>query len=240
MSDWEKIWNKREFNEAKNYEYNGYKFKNEDEYDKFIFELTKNIEIKNNQKILDIGCGNGSLMNKLFKNKNIKNYELTGIDFCIKNIQYANLNYKGTFITHNIKDTLPFEDNTFDVILCISTLFYLETEKELINVLNEIDRVGKEDCIIFLGNCMDFDKKHIADKLRQDTHPLQSNHLYIKKNILIDYYKNKKINITDLEDLNMGFYSGQKYKFNMLIEEIPEINIGIDFHDTLSYDIDFI
>ena len=40
MSDWKRIWNKREFNESKKYEYNGYDFDNEDEYHKFIFEIT--------------------------------------------------------------------------------------------------------------------------------------------------------------------------------------------------------
>ena len=63
--DWKTIWNKREFNESKIYEYNGYIFETEDKYHKFIYELTKNIKIKNNQKILDIGCGNGSFINRI-------------------------------------------------------------------------------------------------------------------------------------------------------------------------------
>ena len=236
MSNWKDIWNKRKYNESRYYEYNGYKFENENEYDKFIFELTKNIKIKNNKKILDIGCGNGSFINKVLFNKNIEHYDLTGIDFCNKSIKYANKNYKGNFINHDIKDILPCKDNLFDVVLCISTLFYLTNEIELQQLLNEIKRVCKEDGVIFLGNCMDFDKQILAQELREKSHSLKSTHLYIKKSEIAKIFANKKLTITDLNDLDLKFYTGQKYKFNILIESIPKINIGIDFHDTLSYD----
>lgn len=239
MSDWKKIWNRRDFNESKNYEYNGYKFKNDGEYDTFIFEITKNLTIKNDQKILDIGCGNGSFIDKILKNKSVESYNLTGIDFCKKSIDYANKHFNGNFINHDIKDGLPFEDNYFDVIICISTLFYLTNEIELQKVLSEIKRVCKDDSIIFLGNCMDFDKQIIAKNLREKSHPLKSNHLYIKKIDIIKLFRKHKITITDLDELDLDFYTGQKYKFNILIQNNPKNNIGIDFHDTLSYNPDF-
>lgn len=61
--DWKKIWNDRKFNEMNKYEFNGYQFNDEHQYNKFIYEITKSLPLKNNQKILDIGCGNGSLIN---------------------------------------------------------------------------------------------------------------------------------------------------------------------------------
>ena len=237
--NWEKIWNKREFNESKIYEYNGYIFENEDKYYKFIFELTKNIPIKNNQKILDVGCGNGSFIDRILKNNNIESYNLTGIDFCKKNIDYANRYFNGNFINNDIKETFPFEDKCFDVIICISTLFYLTDEIELQQVLNEIKRVSKDNSIIFLGNCMDFDKKILSQEIREKTHILESTHLYIKKVDIVKLFKQHKITITDLDDLDLDFYTGQKYKFNILIENVPKKNIGIDFHDTLSYNPEF-
>lgn len=236
---WKKIWNEREFNKSKNYEYNGYQFKNDDEYNMFMHEITKNITIKNNQKILDICCGNGSLIHEILKNKHIESYDLTGIDFCKKSIDYANKHFKGNFIFHDINDVFPFEDNCFDVIICISALFYLNNEKELQKVLSEIKRVCKDESIILLGNCMDFDKKLLTQKLREKSHPLQSTHLYIKKKDIVKLFKNHKITITDLNELDLKFYSGYKYKFNVLIENIPKNNIGIDFHDTLTYNPDF-
>ena len=235
MSNWKKIWNNMKINEENVYEFNGYKFKNNEEYYKFIFELTKNIVIKENQKILDIGCGNGSFINEVLKKKCINTYDLTGIDFCKNSIDYANKNFTGNFINYDIKNSLPFEENYFDVIICISTLFYLNNNTELFNLLNEIKRISKNDSIIFLGNCMDFDKQILAKQIREKTHILESEHLYIKKKDIVESFKNHKITITDLDNLDLDFYTGQKYKFNILIENIPKINIGIDFHDTLSH-----
>ena len=239
MSNWKKIWNERNFNEENIFEYNGYNFKSKNEYNKFIFEITKYLPIKNNQKILDIGCGNGSFINKVLINKCIESYDLTGIDFCKKNIDYANKNFYGNFINHDIKNVFPFEDNCFDIIICVSTLFYLTNEIELQQVFSEIKRLCKDDGIIFFGNCMDFDKKILAEELRETSHPLKSHHLFIKKNDIIKFFMKNKITITDLDDLDLDFYNGQKYKFNILIENIPKNNIGIDFHDTLSYNADF-
>ena len=199
MSDWKKIWNQREFDQSKNYEYNGYKFANQDEYHLFISEITKNIKIKNNQKILDIGCGNGSFIDQVLKNKSVISYDLTGIDFCKKNVNYANKYFNGNFINHDIKDVFPFEDNCFDVIICVSTLFYLTNEIELQKVLSEIKRISKEDAIIFLGNCMDFDKQILAKNLRIKSHSLKSKHLYIKKEDIVKLFENYKITITDLD-----------------------------------------
>ena len=178
-------------------------------------------------KILDIGCGNGSFINQVLKNKSIESYELTGIDFCKNNIDYANKHFDGNFINHDIKDVLPFEDNCFDVIICISTLIYLTNEIELQKVLSEIKRVCKDDSIIFLGNCMDFDKKTLSKKLREKSHPLKSTHLYIKKIDIVKIFEKHKITITDLDELDLEFYTGQKYKFNILIENIPKNNIKI-------------
>jgi glycerol-3-phosphate cytidylyltransferase len=236
---WNKIWNNRSFDSNIVYNYNGYNFNSLDEYNIFISEMTKNLIIKNNQKILDIGCGNGSFINSILNNKNIEKYDLTGIDYCYNSIEYANKSYNGNFMIHDIKNKLPFNDNSFDVILCISTLFYLDNEEQLADLINEIKRVSRTDSIIFFGNCMDFSKKSMALELRKKTHSLESNHLYIKKDFIARFFKDKNISITDLDELPINFYSGQKYKFNMLIENLHEINIGIDFHDTLSYNVNF-
>ena len=138
--------------------------------------------------------------------------------FVKKSIDYANKHFNGNFINHDIKDVFPFEDNYFDVIICVSTLFYLNHEIELQQVLSEIKRVCKDDSIIFLGNCMDFDKKVLAKKLREKSHSLKSTHLYIKKLDIVKLFEKHKITITDLDELDLDFYTGQKYKFNVLIE----------------------
>lgn len=218
---WKEIWNNRVSPKTKLYDYNGYLFKSDKEYVKFIEEITLDLNIRDNSTILDLGCGNGSFLNQVITNKKIKNSNIFGLDFCEENIRYACNNYKGEYILHDINNSLPFRDNYFDVILCISTLFYLNGPEQLNSLIREIKRIAKTKCLIFFGNCMDFNKKDLAIQLRKDSHSHQkiSKHLYIKKDTIIDQFKSKKITITDLDDLNLDFYNGQKYKFNVLITD---------------------
>lgn len=242
--NWEYIWNNREFNEKNIYDFNGYPLKNYDEYNNLINEITKDLDIKiKNPRILDLGCGNASFTNIMLKNKNIIDYKLYGIDYSIKNIDYANNNFTGYFYNKNIKDKLLFEDNFFDVILCISTIFYLNDKIELDNLISEIKRVSKPNNIIFFGNCLDENKKEIAKEIRRKTHGnLNSNHLYININDIKKHFENSNISISHN---NLDFYEGSKYKFNILIENDNNNhnnnnnNIGIDYHDTLTYNTVF-
>jgi len=51
---------------------------------KHFMKLFSFADVKNNSKILDIGCGNGFLLNQL--SKNYKNCELHGIDISGKQL----------------------------------------------------------------------------------------------------------------------------------------------------------
>jgi len=239
MCNWEDIWNNRIYEENNVFEYNGYQFKDIEEYKKFITEFGKTIEISENSNILDLGCGNGDFINELIKTKGIINYTLEGIDFCQKNINYASAHYKGCFTKGNITSPLPYSDNKFDIIICMSTLFYLKDISELYNLFKELDRVRKSNSLIYLGNCMDINKKNIAIEQRKITHNNESQHLYINKNYIIDYYKRYQVTIIDNISLDIPFYMGQSYKFSVAIKIREEQNIGIDFHDTISAYPDF-
>ena len=111
----DEIWNNRKIDKNKLYDHT-----------KYIKELIPNLTIPNNSTILDIGCGDGSFLNEILNLKKIENCNIFGIDFCKENIDYANKNYNGTYILHDIANKLPFENNYFNVILCVSSLFYLK------------------------------------------------------------------------------------------------------------------
>ena len=234
ICNWENIWNTRNYNEKNIFEYNGYIFNSADEYKKFIIEMGKVIEISDNDTILDIGCGNGSFSNILIKSKNITNYKLDGIDFCKKSIDYASKHFDGNFIEGNINNNLPYPDNTFNVIICMSTLFYLKDEKSIYSLLQEIDRVRKPNALIYLGNCMDIDKKLIAEQVRENTHTHYSKHLYLSKDLFKKYFKRNQIKIIDNTSIDIPFYAGQSYKFSVIIKTKKEQILGVDFHDTIS------
>ena len=103
-------------------------------YDSLLDELKKHI--KNNEKVLDLGCGNGRLY-QLFKGKNI-NY--IGIDFAENLINIAKGKYGNYFKTADILN-LPFPNENFDSVWSVSVLHHIPSAEMRKRVLSEIKRV---------------------------------------------------------------------------------------------------
>uniref|UniRef100_A0A832G6Q9 Class I SAM-dependent methyltransferase n=1 Tax=Ignavibacterium album TaxID=591197 RepID=A0A832G6Q9_9BACT len=98
--------------------------------------------------VLDIGCGTGHYMEELL----IRNHNVTGIDVAFGMLMKAKqkldkFNGKSHLIKSNIEN-LPFNDNSFDVILCIGVIEYLP---DIPKALKEINRVLKGDGIVILS-----------------------------------------------------------------------------------------
>tara|TARA_Y100001968_G_scaffold197628_1_gene181235 strand:+ start:706 stop:1419 length:714 start_codon:yes stop_codon:yes gene_type:complete len=91
------------------------------------------------KNVLDVGCGNGYLLKKLY-NKN-KQIELTGIDLYPSSSASCYNHIHG-----NIIDKIKgFSNDQFDLVLCTHVLEHL---KEPQSILKEIRRVAKERIII--------------------------------------------------------------------------------------------
>ena len=93
--------------------------------------------LPNNSRVLDIGCGDGSLMNFLEKEKNI---ETRGLELDQNNVQEC-LNKGLTVIQGNAETELnQFPEKSFDYVILSQTLqAFFKPDK----VLNELLRVGK-------------------------------------------------------------------------------------------------
>lgn len=100
------------------------------------FYLFSKIEVYENEKILDVGCGRGGGLKNL-KSK-YKNNQFYGCDNCTENIDYCtskndNINFK----VSNALD-LEYEEKYFDIVLNIeSSHCYLDKSK----FFNEVHRV---------------------------------------------------------------------------------------------------
>ena len=93
--------------------------------------------LPNNSRVLDVGCGDGSLMNFLVEEKNI---ETRGLELDQNNVQEC-LNKGLTVIQGNAETELyQFPNKSFDYVLLSQTLqaFYKPDR-----VLNELLRIGK-------------------------------------------------------------------------------------------------
>jgi len=93
--------------------------------------------LPNNTRVLDVGCGDGSLMNLLVKDKNI---EVRGLELEKQNVQECI--YKGLPVIQGDAETelYQFPDKSFDYVVLSQTLqaFYNPDK-----VLKELLRIGK-------------------------------------------------------------------------------------------------
>jgi methionine biosynthesis protein MetW len=101
--------------------------------------------IKPNSRILDLGCGDGTLLRYLTDHKNVRGYGLEispeGIQACVA---------KGVnVIEQNLDEGLEnFDDGSFDTVIMSQTLQTMRYPKE---TLAEMSRIGKE-CIVTIPN----------------------------------------------------------------------------------------
>ncbi|MGD1008175.1 MAG: methionine biosynthesis protein MetW [Ignavibacteriaceae bacterium] len=123
-------------NDNRKYDYSTEKKSERAEYN-FISSL-----IEPNTKIIDLGCGNGSLLQKLIKEKNITGcgIELTksGVDACIE----KGLNVK----QGSIDEEIGFPDNYFDYAICNVTIQMVLYPEILIK---EMKRISKYQIVSF-------------------------------------------------------------------------------------------
>ena len=99
---------------------------------------------KQAKSILDVGCGKGEPMT--FINKDGK-FDVTGIDLFQPYLEEAERKsvYRRLMIGNAL--SLPFENKTFEVVICMEVLEHLE-EREGIVLLSELERVAKKQILL--------------------------------------------------------------------------------------------
>jgi ubiquinone/menaquinone biosynthesis C-methylase UbiE len=119
-------------------------------YKKWFKEEKKYLQenIDKDSKVLEVGCGEGrSLRDILEITKN-----LTGIDNDKKAVEDAKKNFRDYSSVNIIladAEKLPFEDNSFDFILCMTTFANLGPKK--FKALEEMKRVVKDNGKIIIS-----------------------------------------------------------------------------------------
>lgn len=103
-----------------------------------IFDYLKN---KKYNKLLDIGCGTGLLIDMLSKKCNA---EFVGLDLSPKMLKEAKKKkIKNAKFVEGRSDELPFENNTFDIVTCSQSFHhYPETDKPLQEALRVLKPGG--------------------------------------------------------------------------------------------------
>jgi len=82
--------------------------------EKFKSFLLKTVSIKDGDFVLDVGCGNGSLLTRISKVKAIHGFGTDISPQMIKNASWRNPH--STFVTANCEN-IPFDDKSMDIII---------------------------------------------------------------------------------------------------------------------------
>ncbi len=98
--------------------------------------LKKSGRLKKNKKILEIGSGQGVLLDLLTK----EGYNIQGTEYDNENLKIAKKLFKGVKILKMSGDDITFPDNSFDLVISFDVFEHIrDTQKHL----NEVKRVLK-------------------------------------------------------------------------------------------------
>jgi len=101
------------------------------------------------QSALDLGCGTGEMLKLILQEDAGK--ELYGIDLSEKMLQVAKSKLpEQVKLLLGDSETLPFSDNTFDVVYCNDSFHHYPAP---MNVLREVQRVLKPGGTFLMGDC---------------------------------------------------------------------------------------
>ena len=112
------------------------------------------------KSVLDVGCAKGFMIYDMLKA--IPKIKIEGIDISEYAINNALPEVKSLVKVANA-DNLPFEDNSFDVVISINTIHNLN-EEGCAKALKEIERVSKENSFVTVdAYSNDEEKKRMLD-----------------------------------------------------------------------------
>ncbi|MBO3445767.1 MULTISPECIES: MerR family transcriptional regulator [Clostridia] len=120
----------------------------------------QNLKLKENFKVLEIGCGNGALWAKNIEYLN-DSIDVTLTEICEDMLNDAKINLSKNSDKFNFQiadpNNIPFENDSFDVVIANHILFYM---KDLDLVLSEINRVLKKGGHFY---CSTIDSYHMKE-----------------------------------------------------------------------------
>lgn len=112
-------------------------------YKTFTKELKK-LEIKN---VLDVGCGEGFILNKLKKEGIGKNWQ--GIDYSKDAVKIGKKLHPRLDLEQGSIYDSGFKDNSFDLVICTEVLEHLDNPKK---ALKEVLRISKKYVLLSVPN----------------------------------------------------------------------------------------
>jgi len=98
--------------------------------------IKENMDIKNNDLLLDVGCGTG--LSSDF------NCDVVGMDPSLELLQQSQINNNKNNKILAIAENIPFKDNAFDKVISVTSMHNFD---DIAEGIKEIKRVGKNDFV---------------------------------------------------------------------------------------------
>lgn len=130
------------FDGDRKYGYGGYKY--DGRWRKVAEEMAEYYKLERGHKVLDVGCGKAYLLYELMQV--VPGLEIAGLDIS----EYAIANAKEEvkpYLTQGTAQNLPFEDNSFDLVISLNTLHNLRIY-DLKKAIQDIERISRRDSYI--------------------------------------------------------------------------------------------
>lgn len=145
--------------------------------------------IKENDKILDLGCGNGRFFEQFIG----KDIDYTGSDTSLELIKIAQEKYKiGTRFVKTEGIDLPFDERVFDTIFSFAVLHHIPSLKFREQFIKEAHRVLKDDGTLVISVWNLWQKKFIPLIIKHSLLKLLRLSKLDFKDIYLDFNKYKK------------------------------------------------
>jgi ubiquinone/menaquinone biosynthesis C-methylase UbiE len=131
------------FDGDRKYGYGGFSY-NPKYWTETVQLFIEKYDLNEKSSVLDVGCGKGFMLVDLLKA--IPTLDLSGIDISNYAIENSHESIKNRVKVANCLN-LPFEDNSFDLVISINTIHNLD-ELGCVKSLQEIERVKKKHSYI--------------------------------------------------------------------------------------------
>lgn len=119
------------------YGYGGYQY--DGRWRPVAQKIAEHYRLKPGQSVLDVGCGMAHLLYEL--SEAVPGLEVTGIDISQYALEHAKEEIRDS-LYYGEAQNIPFEDNTFDLVISLTTLHNLKIF-DLKKAVQEIGRVSK-------------------------------------------------------------------------------------------------
>jgi protein-L-isoaspartate(D-aspartate) O-methyltransferase len=134
------------FDGDRRYGYGGYQY--DGRWVDFAGKLIQHYQLKEGDKVLDIGCGKGFLLRDL--KSALPGLRVAGLDISEYAIAHAEDEIRGDVRVGDAV-SLPYPDKGFDLVLSINTLHNLRLP-QLMTAFQEIERVGKKNKFVVMDS----------------------------------------------------------------------------------------